>query len=82
MICDLKKRRPLDDNYPDGYYMESDDDYLMNNWELAVEMLEKLEGKDSNYFLGIAQSLVATVEQDTVTTDNERLATARADGEH
>lgn len=34
-----KPRRPLDDTNPDGY-MESDRDYLENNRELAVALLD------------------------------------------
>lgn len=33
-------RRPLDDDNPEGY-LESDQDFVMNNLEAAVELLEK-----------------------------------------
>ena len=38
----FNKRRPLDDDLPDGY-MESDKDFVENNFELCVKMLEELE---------------------------------------
>ena len=37
----VKKRRLLDDDFPEGY-MESDKDFVLNNCQLCVEMLEKL----------------------------------------
>lgn len=39
-IPDLIPRRPLDDDKPDGY-LESDIDFVLNNLELAVSLLEK-----------------------------------------
>ena len=38
----FNKRRPLDDDQPDGY-MESDRDFVNNNIELCVKILEELE---------------------------------------
>jgi hypothetical protein len=36
----ITPRRPLDDDRPDGY-LESDRDFVMNNIEAAVELLER-----------------------------------------
>ena len=33
-------RRPLDDDNPEGY-LESDQDFVLNNLEAAVELLER-----------------------------------------
>ncbi len=38
-------RRPLDDDQPDGY-LESDRDYVLNNLEWCVEMLDRATGGD------------------------------------
>lgn len=37
---DIIPRRPLDDDNPDGY-LENDKDFVLNNLEVAVELLEK-----------------------------------------
>jgi hypothetical protein len=37
---DIIPRRPLDDDNPDGY-LESDQDFVLNNIEVAVELLER-----------------------------------------
>jgi hypothetical protein len=39
---DFKPRRPYDDDQPDGY-MESDRDFVENNFDLCMRLLEKLE---------------------------------------
>jgi hypothetical protein len=36
-----KPRRPLEDDFPEGY-LESDKDYVNNNFELAVKLLDTL----------------------------------------
>lgn len=38
----LKPRRPLDDDAPDGY-RESDQDYVLNNLDLAVALLDHFD---------------------------------------
>lgn len=40
MTVRYKKRRPYYDHEPEGY-MESDNDYVLNNVELAVRLLDK-----------------------------------------
>jgi hypothetical protein len=45
----FKPRRLLDDDNPNGY-MESDLDYVLNNWGLVMEFLEGLE-KSTRYFV-------------------------------
>ena len=41
-IDEFKPRRPYWDEEPDGY-MESDKDFVMNNLDLCLRFLEKLE---------------------------------------
>lgn len=41
----IHPRRPLDDDNPDGY-LESDQDFVLNNLEVAVELLEKELNKE------------------------------------
>ncbi len=36
----INERRPLDDSFPDGY-LESDRDFVLNNIEAAICLLEK-----------------------------------------
>ena len=38
----FSKRRPLNDDEPDGY-LESDNDFVLNNFDLAIVILEQLE---------------------------------------
>lgn len=38
----LNVRRPLNDGHPGGY-MESDKDYVLNNLELAVSLLDQYQ---------------------------------------
>jgi hypothetical protein len=40
MDCTIYPRRPYDDEKPDGY-MESDKDFVLNNLDAAVELLER-----------------------------------------
>jgi hypothetical protein len=40
----FKPRRPLDADKPDGY-LESDKDFVLNNFDLAVKLLEEFEGR-------------------------------------
>lgn len=40
-----QRRRPLDDHEPDGY-LESDNDYVLNNLEWCMDMLDRATGGD------------------------------------
>jgi len=45
LFYEIHPRRPLDDDNPDGY-LESDQDFVLNNLEVAVELLEKELNKE------------------------------------
>ena len=51
MDCHIYPRRPYNDEKPDGY-MESDKDFVLNNLDAAVELLErelKIKGRSQNH---------------------------------
>jgi hypothetical protein len=50
-FTDYKPRRPLDSRLPDGY-LESDKDYVANNLELAVRLLEEHGAKLEKFGFG------------------------------
>ncbi len=43
MKTKFNPRRPFDEDYPRGDYVESNKDFVDNNFELCVEYLEKLQ---------------------------------------
>lgn len=78
MTLSFNPRRPLEDDYPDSY-MESDRDFVANNFELCVWFLRRFEENEVQIHYQVAAGSAGV--QPPFVTAHEADARARFDEE-